>query len=406
MKSRYFFSLILSMCLFTLSGCGGGSGGGNNGAGPTTTVSGVASKGIFTAGQVKVYALNVDGSKGALLKTASINGDGSYSANIGAYTGAVITEASGSYRDEATGATMQVTDASPLRAAVQNASGDLKMAITPLTEIAVRKVEDPTSGKIAVASVDASNAGVANAFHIADIITTQPIDATVAAPAAATQTQKEYSLALAALSQMMQTNGQNLTAVVSQVAGAVTGTGTGAALAASAAVDFQSALLAFVSDAAKNKTGINDVSATALTGVGATTATVRVSTQGSATALNGIQVTLALPAGVTVKAASAPPATGLAPLAGLVSVSGVAPAASTLVSRYVPANSTAFARLSLGLVSTASFPVGEFATIICDVAPGTSIGGSSFTSASYSGFKVVDDTGATISGITFSAEVR
>ncbi|BCS55759.1 hypothetical protein [Geobacter sp. SVR] len=401
MKTGYLLTFILSLGLLALSGCGGGS----NGSGGTTTVSGVASKGIFTGGTVKVYALNSDGSKGTLLNTVSINADGSYTAAIGGYAGPVLTEASGSYTDEATGTAMQVSENAPLRAAVQNASGNVQVAITPLTEIAVRKATDTATSKITVASIGASNALVATVFHVADIVATRPVDVTSTASATASTAQKEYSLALAAVSQMMKDNGQDLATVVSQVSGAITGSGSGAWLEGSTAAGFQAALQTFVSDTEKNKTGVTDASSTGLAGVGATTATVRLSTQGSATALNGIQVTLALPAGVTVRAASSDGSSGLTPLAGLVSATGVVPAGSTLAARYDAPTDTATARLALALVSVAGFPAGEFATIICNVAPGVTISSVSFTPDAFSNLKAVDESGTVVPGVTISAVV-
>jgi len=83
--------LIAILIAFTiiLTGCGGGGGGGG-GKGPSgATISGVASKGPISGGAVKVYALNADGSKGSQIgTTTTTKADGSYSVNIGSYTGA------------------------------------------------------------------------------------------------------------------------------------------------------------------------------------------------------------------------------------------------------------------------------------------------------------------------------
>ena len=405
MRTRYLRNLIPIICLLTLFGCGGGGGGT---AGPTThtTVSGVASKGIFTSGQVKVYALNADGSKGSLLKVAGINAFGNYSAHLGAYAGPVVTEASGFYTDEATGSTLQVTETAPLRAAIQNASGAVKIAITPLTEIAVQKATANGGSKLTVATIDAANSTIAQVFHVADILATVPVDVTSAASATATTDQKEYSLALAAVSQMMQNGGLSLATVVSQVAGGITGSGAGAALATATANSFQSALQTIAADPDKNKTGIADVTATPLINIGASTATVRLSTRGGAAVLDGIQVTLTLPAGVTIKAAGSAASPALSPLAGLVVASGLVPAGVAPVAHYTPAGPSQAAQLSLALATSAGFGVGEFATISCDVAPGVTIDNTSFGAANFSGLKVVDNNDATLSGFSVVARVN
>jgi hypothetical protein len=402
MKPCFILHLTLMMCLFALFGCGGGGGGST----PTTTVAGVVSKGIFTSGQVKIYALNADGSKGTLLQTVSVGTDGSYTANLGSYAGAILAEASGSYKDEATGTTMQVAGTAPLRTALQSASGNITLNITPLTEIAVAMATDAARNKIDVTSINAANTTVATVFHVADIVATTPVDVTSAASATAGEVQKEYSLVLAAVSQLMQTNSQDLTTAVTQLAGAITGTGASASLATAAATNFQEALQTIAADTSKNKTGVTDVTGTPLVNIGGTTATIILSTQGSATTLNGIQVTLTLPAGITIKAASADATTAPSPLAGLVTTSGAVPAGATFLAHYISATSAVSAQLVLGLVSATSFATGEFATIVCDVAPGVTIGTASFTASSYSNLKIVDATGAIVPGITISAAVK
>lgn len=406
MKTRNLLSIALAVCTLTLFGCGGGGGGGTGGVTPAaTTITGVASKGIFVNGKVKVFAVNVDGAKGTLLETAEIGSNGSYSATIGSYVGAVITEASGDYKDEATGGAIKtVSETAPLRAAVEKVEGETKIAITPLTEIAVKKLEDPTTKKIAVTAVEATNKLVAEVFHVADIINTMPVDATATTATEAKPEQKEYALALAAVSQMMQTSGQDLTTVVTQVTNAitvtVTETGTSATIATETAKTFQTALTDFASDTTKNKTGINDVTSTNLVNVGGGTATLKLKTQGSVSALNGVQATVTLPAGVTLKAENG------VPLAGVVTVSGAAPADSMLSARYVPPAGTEPAKLVIGLINSKNdgFGLGEFVTVKCDVAPGGTVSSASFTSASFSNFKAVDGFGVALP-VTFAAEV-
>lgn len=135
---RGVFCLLVLLTLLIAS-CGGSSGDDpvntGNEPGATTKVSGLACKGLVRGGEVIVYAV-VDGEKGEVLAKAVTGDDGSYSADIGDYTGPVIIEVvGGTYRDEATGE--EVPLKMTLRAALAEAEGVVTAAVTPLTELAV-----------------------------------------------------------------------------------------------------------------------------------------------------------------------------------------------------------------------------------------------------------------------------
>lgn len=125
MKRLKLLPILAALTLSLMTACGGG-GGTATGAVPNdgnntttdTTISGQASKGPIT-GQIGVYALKSDGSKGNLLKTGTIV-NGRYAVNIGKYAWPVLLEASGSYTDEATGASLTVSADAPLRAALSD----------------------------------------------------------------------------------------------------------------------------------------------------------------------------------------------------------------------------------------------------------------------------------------------
>jgi hypothetical protein len=219
MKIRNFLSCLLTMFALALFGCGGGSGGDNDAPIASTTINGVASKGMFVSGTVKFFALNNEGLKGTLLATAPIEAGGTYTAVI-AHEGPVLAEASGEYKDEATGEIKTVAETSPLRAAIRNAAGEVTVAITPLTEIAVKKIADPVSGKINVTSIDAMNKHIADLFHLADITGTLPVDATADDSASATDERQKYALVLAAISQMT-ASGSSLDQVLTQLHDAI-----------------------------------------------------------------------------------------------------------------------------------------------------------------------------------------
>lgn len=123
---------LLVMLTLVIASCGGNSG---DDPGAATTVSGLACKGLVQGGGVIVYAV-VHDEKGEELARAVTGDDGSYSADIGDYTGPVIIEVvGGTYRDEATGE--EVPLKVPLRAALAEAEGAVTAAVTPLTELAV-----------------------------------------------------------------------------------------------------------------------------------------------------------------------------------------------------------------------------------------------------------------------------
>lgn len=409
MKIRYLSHLIVAVSLFALYGCPTHTPP-SNPPETVTTIRGVVSKGIFVNGKVRVYALNTDGSVGTLLQTVGINPDGTYAAFIVSYKGPVIVAASGDYKDEATGAIKTVPEDQPLRAAVQHAEGEVKVAVTTLTEMAVKKVEDPASKIIAVSSISSTNTLIADVFHVADILSTMPVDVTVpipvdpAADQLIVQKQKEYALALAAISQMMATEQKDLLTIITDLKNSITD--ADASLLTGAALDFQTALQTFASDPNKNMSGITDVTSTNLVNVGGSTATIKLKTIGSGTTLNGIQVTLTLPSGVTVKAENGKP------LTGLVTASGVIPDNSLVVARYLPGDRGTLpimpAQLIVAVENSTSFGAGEFITIKCDVAPGVSISNASFDSANFTDYKPVDGFGVSILDLysSLTAEVN
>lgn len=209
---RYFFLLFLAATsfLFVLSGCGSGGSGatsaGSAGNPPSSgyVISGVASKGLITGGTINIFKLDSNGNKGDQLATATTGSNGDYNAIVvpdkdgKVYTGPVLVEASGgSYVDEATGKTITIDSSSPLlRAAFANVTGSTFVAVTPFTEMAVRMATSLTSTNISKA-----NDLISTIFPF-DAINTKPLAVTVAALQSATQTQRDYTLALAAFSQM------------------------------------------------------------------------------------------------------------------------------------------------------------------------------------------------------------
>ena len=186
----------LLLIILLLAGCGGsGSAPGNNVA--NNLIEGVASKGIINGGQVKVHGINDDGTKGAELGSDLTNLDGQYSIDIGTFNGPVIVEVvGGSYTDEASGS---VVGNNTLRAVIPPANGNRNAAITPLTEIAVQLAD----GSYTLNRINNANAAVAVLMGGADILETQPPDINEDM-SGATDAEKDYTLLLAAISQMIE----------------------------------------------------------------------------------------------------------------------------------------------------------------------------------------------------------
>ncbi len=83
------------------------------------------------------------------------------------------------------------------------------------------------------------------------------------------------------------------------------------------------------------------------------------------TIINGYDVTISLPAGVTVKSTTAPPQTD----EGVVLASGAA-TDSSIAAVYSEATGTLPARVRILITKADGFSAGEFSTVNCDIAAG------------------------------------
>jgi hypothetical protein len=394
MKIKYFAGMLFLLAAAILAGCGGGGGGGT--AAPATTViSGVAAKGLFTSGTVKIYGVNAtSAAKGDLLKTTALDALGTYNADIGSYTGPVVIEVIGTYNDEATGVpvVMAATDP-PLRALIANASGNVTAMVTPLTELAAQKV-----GTVITASViNTMNGNIATLFKLDDITKTKPVDATTAAAATATAAEKNQSLVLAAISQLVKNSGKPLGQTLTGMAADISGT----TMADKSIAGFKTALFDFISDTAKNKTGITDTATAAVNIGGFKIAHLKINTAGLAAAakIGGIDFTFNLPAGVTVAA----DATTKEVAAGIVVISGTAAAAGTTSISTATFSAPA---LRTVLASAQGFGAGEFVDISCTIPAGNAATAASFTAAITAATLTAKDLlGAPLTGVTLTTTV-
>lgn len=250
-QRRVQFLIMTASLGLWLAGCGGSGG---DSASPGTpvvaanTVAGVASKGPLLGASVCAYAVT-NGAKGAQIGACVQSAaGGAYTLDLGAYTGAVLLEATGgSYVDEATGATLTLT--TTLHGVLANfAGGNASAALTPLTELSYQ-LASASAGGLSTANIQAATASVQTNFGVADIVATQPVDA-LSLPSPVTTDQKAYALALAALSQYLhaQPSGATLGGTLQSI-GACLGSGgncgTLAADLASAVNSFESAHAGF-----------------------------------------------------------------------------------------------------------------------------------------------------------------
>ena len=127
------------------------------------------------------------------------------------------------------------------------------------------------------------------------------------------------------------------------------------------------------------------------------TSSITMSTAGTlatGTQIGGIQVTLALPPGVTVKSTTNPPETD----AGVVTVSGIATGAyADLIAVYTAATNTKPGGISAQIVNANGFSVGKFATVTCKSALGFALKASDFSVVD---FAAVDLNGVVIQGLS------
>lgn len=342
MKILLITTAILA-ALLALVACGGGT--------HDTVISGVASKGIIRNGTIKVFAVSTDGTKSQLLKESTTDNNGAYRVNLGRYTGPVLVEASGSYTDEATGATITIGSDAPLRAIIAASAAEVSMAVTPLTELAVEQNLDPVTGRFRLERIDADNALIASLFKV-DILRTMPVDSLSASPMASTG-QKEYALALAGISDLMRSRNMDLHGVIGLLRDTIA---AGNAITAPVAAEFLTAVARFATGTG-NRTGITDISTTALFAIGGQTRSLALSVAGTTSSIAAIEMEIVLPPGSTVKA----DADGKVDTSVLQPLG--APGTMIIAGHYSPPTSYGRGSVRIAIVSASGFAAGEFLTL-------------------------------------------
>ena len=378
-------SLLLT--LLVLAACGSG----DSTAPAKTTVSGFTSKGPFINGEVKIYAVT-DGAKDALLARTTTDASGDYTVDISPYAGPIVVEASGTYKDEATNSIKIIPVDSPIRAALPWAQGAVYLPVTALTELAVLKMGSTLSSD----TISAANALISDLFKV-DVIATSPVAPTTAALAGVTQAQKDYTLALAAVSQMASTSaGENDTAKLNNVLTTLADSITTTGMAPNVANDIITALTDFVNPAntANNLTGITNTTTTNLVNIGTLLKSYKLKLQGSFTpgSVSGIQFDISLPSGVTINADSSTSAA----MAGSLYLSSTMSSGALVASRYSSGS------LTVGIITSHGLSADEFATLTCNIPIGAAAPASSAFSVVNA--RIIDINGATVAGAMVAVE--
>jgi len=179
--------------------CGGGGDG--VGSGGTGIISGAVVKGPAANATVSAYALT-SGQAGAALGSATTDASGNFTLPIGAYSGALMLQASaGTFRDEASGALMTMPSGDVMTAVLPSGASVSGVQVTPVTSMAQTRAQQMAGGMTDV-NIAAANAALGTYFSIRDILHVAPINPLVAGSAARADTDsRNYGMTLAAMSQ-------------------------------------------------------------------------------------------------------------------------------------------------------------------------------------------------------------
>jgi hypothetical protein len=194
---------LASGLLALLAACGGG--GSISEPNNDATISGSLVKGPVAAGKVCAYSI-ADGVQAEQRACSATDDQGRYTIRLQSVNPAgetlvvAATRMTGRYIDEATG-TQRPLDAT-LRSAVRVLPGDeATVMVTPLTELAMRRAET-SPARLHQDSIDQAMAMVATAFDVADLRQTRPADPTQSSSMQAARGERNYGLALAAVSSL------------------------------------------------------------------------------------------------------------------------------------------------------------------------------------------------------------
>jgi hypothetical protein len=356
MKIRPIIITVALLAVMNLYGCGGGGGGGTSTTpAGSVSISGVAAMGLINGGDVKVYAVK-DGKVDttAALGSATTASDGSYAMILPlAPTGPVVLEVTGgTFTDEASG-TSGVNNKVKLRAAVSSVADGAKIAVTTLTLLACSQVEG--IGNFSAIEIDDANLQIGRFFEVSNIIGSLPFDPTLPAPAGASNDQRTHSTALAVISFLVNNRKGSLPledAMVTVHTDLENELKNNGGFSLATITDVNTAISSYA-NSGKNKGGLPIKPVSFSGGV------LQLSTAGTlpeGTLINGIDCTVTLPAGVTVKTD---------PMTGAARSGVVAPVTQAATNTSVSAKfDTATGVLRIILINVQpGFAIGEFAHV-------------------------------------------
>jgi hypothetical protein len=197
MKRMKLFALALAVGMFAFS-CSEDS--------DESTVSGTAAKGYVANADVEIYAYLETGARGKLLSSTRTDANGKYSARVTHRGPVEVVVSGGSYKDEASGASVDM-GSNELRAVVMLNTEKEVAAITALTSIAAAHVDAHASAGIETAIANA-NAKVSTAFGLEGINLTEMIPSDFSFSAIThSEAQLKYGIIQAALSQVIKEQG-------------------------------------------------------------------------------------------------------------------------------------------------------------------------------------------------------
>jgi uncharacterized protein YegL len=206
--ARFIISSGVILLALLLSGCGGGSSSTPE-ATPTATGSTVVAN--YTKGPVTgATALLID-ENGQTVAGPVTTVDGSASFNNVTYTGLVYAQLTGgSYTDEATGATVNLSNSFQIRSGVISSgnAGTLQLTATPLTEIGFQRAESAGGGSVSLSSVNSFIEEVADEYGL-DNINLTTVAPTPITQITGTSESDRYGTVLAAITQQQMNDGQS-----------------------------------------------------------------------------------------------------------------------------------------------------------------------------------------------------
>ncbi|MFH7321657.1 hypothetical protein ACHHRT_13810, partial [Desulfurivibrio sp. D14AmB] len=303
MKHKITYLLLIAVVGIFIGACSGGGGDSrqdpdaNDAQSGDRILSGVAAKGLLKYGLVRVYAIDNFGFKGEKITEGMTDIEGRFQLNLSGYEGAVLIEGSGSYIDEATGLEETIPENMPLRAALPTLVADQAVAVTPVTELAVRRAE-MLSGGLRPDDVEAANDLLGQLFKF-DILRALPVSPTALALAGATDSQKSSTLALAALCQLAANENLSVTQLLDRLTAELDEKNH---FSSETLVVFDKAVDDFlVGDF--NQTGISNSNSTSLPTVGRVLARLefKIQSEVETDGVGGVGVTIRVPGDVLLK---------------------------------------------------------------------------------------------------------